>query len=227
MKTREKNIVLVLCAAITVSIYFILTQPLVQKNFEYKNEISKLRLALDKPKTTKKGLDKLVKETSELKTFIELLKSQVPNTEKRGFLIRDLEALAKENNIELISFLPKEAISVTVGGQEITEKLKRHLQRKKTAVIRGKVLKTVINIDSIGAFEDYKKLFRDIITYYRAIEIADVTVSKSGAKDIGVDKRFAQKARGDDLLEQYKDQTLSVSFTLYAYTSLENDNTAT
>lgn len=222
LKEREKNILAILSLALTVALFFIVVKPQIDKKSENLEEIKKLQAALKKPKVKKEDIDALLKEINALKTSISTLKAQVPKTEKRGFLIRDLEELAKSNKIELISFMPKEAIAVTLGGQEINEKMKRHLKRKKRTTVKGKVLKTVINIDSSGLFKDYKKLFSDIIRYYRAVEVADVVISRAGVKAQGVDKRFAQKSRGDDLLTQFKDQNLNVSFTLYAYTSLES-----
>ena len=161
LQEREKNILAVTTAAVIVALYFFVTAPVIERNTSYKNEIIELEKTLQEPQVEVKDLQKKQKEINTLKKQINSIKLQIPKTEKRGFLIRDLESLTKLNNIEIVSFLPKEAISVTLGGQEITPKLKRYLERKKKALVQGKVLKTSINIDSSGEFESYKKLFEE------------------------------------------------------------------
>ena len=85
-------------------------------------------------------------------------------------------------------------------------------------------MKTAIDIDSTGSFADYKKLFGDIIAYHRAVEVANLVISKSSTAAAGVDKRFARKARGKGLVDQFEDETLNVSFTFYAYTLINPDS---
>lgn len=224
LQDREKNILALVFVALVVCLYLFLTSPLIEKNGEIKTEIKEIEKALEAPKVKAKDLEKMQKEINAIKYQINRLKLQIPKTEKRGFLIRDLESITKLNNIEIISFIPKEAISVTLGGQEITSKLKRYLKRKKKASVKGKVLKTAINIDSTGDFQDYKKLFEDVMTYYRAVEVADITISKAGTGDRGVDKRFGQKRkRVENILDQFANNTLNVSFTLFAYTLIPDE----
>ena len=88
----------------------------------------------------------------------------------------------------------------------------------------AKVWKTVINIEANGKFSSLNKFFADVITYYRAVEVTDLIMTRAGSSaERGEDKRFAQKRRNDDPLEDAKNTNLSVSFTLLAYTSLAQD----
>lgn len=223
LQEREKNLISGLYILGIIALFFFVAQPAINKNSAIKQEKTDLQAMLDAPKVKKSEIDSLQKTIKGLDTDIKSLKYQIPNTEKRGFLIRDLESLTQANNIEIISFTPKEAISVTLGGKEITAKLKRFLKRKKKNPIKAKVLKTVINIDSTGSFEDYKKLFGDIIKYHRAVEVADIVVSKAGAAAVkGTDRRFSRGRTGEGILEQMKNNLLNVSFSLFAYTSIED-----
>jgi len=159
-----------------------------------------------------------------LRKEIETLKYQIPKNEQRGFLIRDLENLAHENNIDLKSFIPKDAVAVAMGGQEISKRIQYQMRKKNKSVPTGKVLKTIIQIDSSGEFEDYRNFFEDILTYYRAVEISDITISKAADPNaaggvVGVDTRFS-KGRGASMQESLDNTTLNVSFTLNAFTAL-------
>ncbi len=223
LQEREKNLLAIIFAIVVLALFWFVAKPTVDKNKAIKKEIIELQEMLDAPQVSKEDLDKLQSEIKSIEYGINALKVQIPKTEKRGFLIRDLESLTQLNSVEIISFVPKEAISVTLGGKEITDKLKRFLRKKKKAAVKAKVLKTVINIDSNGQFEQYNKLFADIMKYHRAVEIGDISVSKSGAAaSLGVDKRFAKSRTESGILEQMKNNDLNVSFSLFAFTSIED-----
>lgn len=228
LKEREKNILAVISVAAVVLMYFYWTKGTIDRNGQILVEIKAIRKELGSPKVNHSDLEDLKKDIDTLNDEIRSLKFQIPETEKRDFLIRDLEALARKNGIELISFLPKEAIAVTLGGQEINEKLKKYLLKRKRTSVKGKVLRTVINIDSTGVFESYRKFFQDLILYYRAVDVADIVMSRANvAAKSGTDKRFGRGGRGKNTLESYQDTTLNVSFTLYAYTAIHEDGSDT
>lgn len=223
LREREKNILAILSVVAVALTYFYWTKPSMENNANTKKHIAKIQRELRSPKVKEEDIEKLHKEIEKVERSIKVLKYQIPKSEQRGFLIRDIETLAGKNEIELLNFLPKEAIAVTLGGQEITEKMKKFLKKRRKSVAGGKVLKTVIEIDSTGTFESYKKFFGDIITYYRAVEVADLNVTRGSAvAKIGADKRFSRKKRGKDAIADLEDTTLNVSFTLYAYTSIED-----
>lgn len=228
LQEREKNILAGLSVALIVFVFFFVTKPSIDKHSTLKNTIISLEKEIKSPKATREDIEQFKKEIETLTKDIETLKYQIPNTEKRGFLIRDLENLARKNGIEVLSFVPQEAIAVSLSGQEISNKVKRYLKRKKRSQVKGKVMKTIINIESNGSFTQYKKFFKDIITYYRAVEVSNIEIAKgSGGKKRGVDKRFARKTKGLDALTEYEDPTLSVSFDLYAYTNMDDSKVVT
>lgn len=222
LKEREKNILAVLSVVAIGITYFYWTKPIIEQNSSTIKSIRQIKRELKEPKILQEDIDKLNKELETIQQTIKNLKYQIPKTEKRGFLIKDIEALAKKNGIELANFIPKEAIAVTLGGQEITEKMKKFLKRRKKTISGAKVLKTVIEIDSNGTFESYKKFFSDVITYYRAVEVSDLIITRGNVSaKIGTDKRFSRKKRGDDEFASFEDTNLNVSFVLLAYTSIE------
>ena len=51
---------------------------------------------------------------------------------------------------------------------------------KKGKNLEPKVLKTVIEIESLGDFIDYQKFFADVITYYRAVEVTELLIARAG-----------------------------------------------
>ena len=62
--------------------------------------------------------------------------------------------------------------------------------------------------------------FQDIITYYRAVEVSDLTLTRAGASARqSVDKRFGG-GRREDPVKAARNMTLNISFTLLAYTSI-------
>ena len=112
-------------------------------------------------------------------------------------------------------------------GLEINRKLKnrysktRKQQRNKNLFI-PKVLKTTINIDSKGKFEDYLVFFEKLNKYYRAVEVSDLVISKGSDKtELGQDPRFAVKRKRGQTVKEKKSPILNVAFTLQAYTSLQ------
>lgn len=219
---REKNILAGVAVLVILCLYFYWSKPIVDKHAENHKTIISLKQELKRPEKTQEDLELLEKQILELGDDISGLKYQLPKSERRGFLIRDLESLARENDIELLNFMPKEAIPVSSTGKEITRSLRKKLiKNQQLDAAKGKVLKTIINIDSKGKFKDYNKFFRDINTYYRAVEVADVTMSRVGASASGkVDKRFGGGRRKKDSLQQRLSQQLNVAFTLYAYTDI-------
>lgn len=224
IQEREKNILAILSVIIVLLVYWYVFRPSGQKYHQLKNDIKQLQTELREPSVTKDMLEEIQEKVDTLRKEIRVLNEQLPLTEKRGFLIKDLEDLAKENNIEIMSFIPKEAVPVTMAGKEITPKIKKYRKRSEALEeMHAKVLKTVINIDSKGKFKDYTNFFADIITYYRAVELSDLIITRAGvANKIGQDKRFARSRSSKDPLEDAKNMDLNVSFTLYAYTSLPN-----
>lgn len=225
LQEREKNIIAALCVIVVICTYFFLLQPAQNKHKELKTKISNFQKELRNPKVNDEILLALEEEVNKLKEDIASVKAQIPETEKRGFLIRDIESLARQNNIEIVSFLPKAAVPVTMTGREITARDKKRRRRsgaQNLEEMHAKVLKTVINIDSSGRFEDYSRFFRDILTYYRAVEVSDLIIAKGvTASGGGEDKRFSKK-RDKDPLATAKNTSLNVNFTLLAYTAIPN-----
>jgi transcriptional regulator with PAS, ATPase and Fis domain len=222
LQEREKNILAVLSILAVVAIYWFLLKPAQTENHQIKADITRYQQELDEPSVTPEKLAKLEEIVGLLNKEIASLQAQIPEHQERGFLIRDLEQLAKKNSIELISFLPKEAIPVTMSGKEITprSRMARRNQNQSLEEMHAKVLKTVITIDSKGKFENYNKFFADVLTYYKAVEVSDLIIAKgASAAGIGEDKRFSQN-RSKDPLADARNTQLSVSFTLLAYTGI-------
>lgn len=225
IQEREKNILAILSVIAVLAIYWYIFKPSGQKYHTLKSNITNLQAELRDPSITEDSLKEIKELVEDLNKEIILLNKQLPPTEERGFLIKDLEELAKENKIGLISFVPKDAIPVTISGKEINPRINK-LKRKSDELesLRGKVLKTTINIESTGKFNDYAKFFGDIITYYRAVEVSDIIITRAGVSArMGEDKRFSRSRSSKDPLEDAKNMDLNVNFTLLAYTSLPND----
>jgi Tfp pilus assembly protein PilO len=226
LKEREKNILAGLTVLLVVFLFFIWVKPNFEKQSELHAEITNLKNLIKNPEIQEGDIEALKSHISTLKKEITDLKYQIPKSEQRGFLIRDLEDLAKKNEIELINFLPKEAVPVTINGLEITDKIKRKVSKDlSTNLSRGEVLRTSINIDSKGKFENYLNFFADIITYYRAVELADIIMSRSEiSSSKSSDKRFSGTRKKKLDFDEEKNVLLNVAFTLQAYTSLESDD---
>lgn len=222
LQEREKNILAGLCVLVIFLLFFMLYQPSSEKNASLRNEVQSLKSELAKPIVTKDSVMELSEKVEQIKAEINELNQQLPLTEKRGFLIKDIEELAKENKIEISSFIPKEAIPITMSGKEIDQRSSRY--RKKTQAFeqrKAKVLKTVINIDASGKFSDIMSFFQDIITYYRAVEVSDLILTRAGTNaKSSVDKRFGGSRTREDPLQAARNMTLNVSFTLLAFTSI-------
>ncbi len=221
LQEREKTILAILSVIAVICIYWFLLKPSQAENHQIKTDITRLQRELREPDVTPEKLQKLEETVELLNKEIVSLQAQIPEHQERGFLIRDLEQLAKKNNIELISFLPKEAIPVTMSGKEITPRSRTARRNKNQSLeeMHAKVLKTVITIDSKGRFEDYNKFFADVLMYYRAVEVSDLIIAKGAASGLGEDKRFSQN-RSKDPLADARNTQLSVSFTLFAYTGI-------
>ena len=222
IQEREKNILAILSIFAVLLVFWYVFKPSGEKYKLLKSDIQKLQAELREPSVTDESLKEMREKVESLTADISRLNQQLPLTEKRGFLIKDLEDLAKENSIEIASFVPKEAIPVTMAGKEISPKMKKYRKKSRTLEdMHAKVLKTVISIDSSGKFKDYTNFFADIITYYRAVEVSDLIITRAGTSaKVGQDKRFARSRSGKDPLADAKNMDLNVSFTLYAYTSL-------
>lgn len=224
IQEREKNILAILSVIAVLMVFWYVFKPSGEKYHRLRSDIQRLQAELRKPSVTDDDLVEMKDKVESLNKDIATLNRQLPLTEKRGFLIKDLEDLAKENSIEIISFVPKEAIPVTITGKEISPKMKKYRKRSQALEeMHAKVLKTVISIDSKGKFKDYSNFFADIITYYRAVEVSDLIITRAGVSSkMGQDKRFARSRGSKDPLEDAKNMDLNVGFTLYAYTSLPN-----
>jgi hypothetical protein len=122
--------------------------------------------------------------------------------------------------------MPKDATAITIAGKEIMPNKKTYSRKKHQQLEEqhAMVLKTIISIDSRGKFANYSKFFSDIITYYRAVEVSNLTITRSGvAGQMSVDKRFAGARKQASPLEEAQNMDLSVSFTLLAYTSIPDE----
>jgi Tfp pilus assembly protein PilO len=225
IQEREKNILAILSVIAALAIYWYVFKPSGEKYHTLKANIANLQAELRDPSVTEHALKEIKEIVEDLSKEISILNKQLPPTEERGFLIKDLEELAKENKIGIVSFVPKDAVPVTMSGKEINPRGTK-LRRKSDELesLRGKVLKTTITIESSGKFNDYSKFFGDIITYYRAVEVSDVIITRAGVSArMGEDKRFSRSRASKDPLEDAKNMDLNVNFTLLAYTSLPND----
>jgi Tfp pilus assembly protein PilO len=225
LQEREKNIIAGLFVVIVFVLFFVVYKPSVEKNDNFKNQVNSLKSELAKPIVTRDSVKELQEKVQAIKDEITELNQQLPLTEERGFLIKDLEDLAKENHIEISSFIPKEAIPISMSGKEIDPRASRY--QKKTQALeqrQARVLKTIISIDASGSFNDIMGFFEDIITYYRAVEVSDLVITRAGAAGASksADKRFGggSKTR-EDPVQAARNMNLNISFTLLAFTSIE------
>jgi len=227
IQEREKNILAILSIAIVMVVFLYILKPSLDESTKLNADILALEEQLKEPKVTREKLQETKDNIDTILRDISALKDQLPLSEKRGFLVRDLELLAKENNIEIISFMPKDALAITIAGKEIMP-AKNTRAKKKTVQLEEQhamVLKTIINIESRGKFASYNKFFSDIITYYRAVEVSNLTITRSGiAAQMGADKRFTGAKRQSSPLDEAQNTDLNVSFTLLAYTSIPEPN---
>lgn len=210
-------------AAVALALFFLWTKPSFENYLHKNEEIKEFRKILSEPKATKKELLSLKDEINSLKNEINSLKEQIPSSDERGFLIKDLEELAVKHGINLANFLPKNAVPVNYDGFEINDKLKSKARGKSTinpSFFEPKVMKTSISLDSKGEFEKYLSFFSELNQYYKAVEVSDLTIGKSGEKGaMGEDPRFAVKrARANN--KEKKSPLLNVAFTLQSYTSV-------
>jgi Tfp pilus assembly protein PilO len=227
IQEREKNILAILSVAIAVVVFLYVLKPSLDESNKLNTEIQALQDQLREPQVTREKLQETRDNLDSIIKDIDTLKDQLPLSEKRGFLVRDLELLAKENNIEIISFMPKDALAITIAGKEIMPNKKSYSKRKTLQLEEqhAMVLKTIINIESRGKFASYNKFFSDIITYYRAVEVSNLTITRSGvAAQMGADKRFSGAKRSSSPLDEAQNTDLNVSFTLLAYTSIPEPN---
>ena len=183
LQEREKNILAILCLAVVVSLFLFVYQPSSKQNGDLKKQVKSLKSELARPIVTKDSVKELQEQVEELQAEIRDLNLQLPETEKRGFLIKDIEELAKENKIEISSFIPKEAIPITMSGKEIDPRASKYKKRTRALEQRkARVLKTIISIDASGRFDNIMSFFQDIITYYRAVEVSDLVLTRAGAR---------------------------------------------
>ena len=212
---------------LTILIFLLWTKPSLETYINQSREIKQFRSLLGDPKADKRELKEYNEVMKTLEAEILKLNEQIPKSENRGFLIRDLENLAKDQNIDLLNFMPKEAVPVNFQGLEIDRRLKNRYAKNRKSLLNeklfeAKVLKTTISIDSKGKFEDYLEFFQKLNQYYRAVEVSDLVISRDGEKsELGQDPRFAIKRKRGKTMKQKKSPILSVAFTLQAYTSLE------
>ncbi len=226
LQEKDKTILAAGSVLIVLAAAYFWTWPVLEHQNLLIKEIHDLKSEMRNPKYNEGDLDAMNHQIEELVNEISSLKAQIPSSARRGILIRDLETLARNNMIEIKSFTPKDAIAIAMGGQEINKRIKNQMRKKNQNLPKGKVLKTVINIDSSGKFQDYRNFFEGIISYYKAVDISDINMTKasdkSGAKGGGEDARFA-KGRGASIMDSIQDDTLNVTFTLNAYTTIPND----
>ncbi len=226
LQEKDKTILAIGSVLIVLAAGYFWTWPVINEQNTLIKEIHDLKSEMRNPKYKEEDIDALNHQIEELVNEISSLKAQIPSTARRGILIRDLETLARNNMIEIKSFTPKDAIAIAMGGQEINKRIKNQMRKKNQNLPKGKVLKTVINIDSSGKFQDYRNFFEGIISYYKAVDISDINMTKASDKAGGaggaVDARFA-KGRGASIMDSIQDDTLNVTFTLNAYTTIPND----
>lgn len=213
---------------LTALIFLLWTKPSLETYINQSREIKQFRALLGDPQADKREIHKYGEMIKVLKSEIHKLNEQIPKSENRGFLIRDLENLAKDQNIDLLNFMPKEAVPVNFQGLEIDRRLKNRYSKNRKQLLNesffeAKVLKTTISIDSKGKFEDYLAFFQKLNKYYRAVEVSDLVISRDGEKtELGDDPRFAVKRKRGKTMQEKKSPMLNVAFTLQAYTSLES-----
>ncbi len=224
LQEKEKTILAAASALVVVATAYFWTLPVLNEQNKFIKDIHDLKAEMRNPKYREEDIEVLTKELENLNNEIGSLKAQIPSSARRGILIRDLETLARNNMIEIKSFVPREAVAIAMGGQEINKRIKTQMRKKNQIAPKGKVLKTAINIDSSGKFQDYRNFFEGIITYYKAVDISDINITRVGDKAAGAvqDARFS-KGRGASIMDSIQDDTLSVTFTLNAYTSIPND----
>ncbi len=226
LQEKEKTILAITSVAIVIAAGYFWTMPVLDQQNKLIKEIKDLKTEMRNPRYSEEDIDALNIVLSDLNNEIDSLKAQIPNAARRGILIRDLETLARNNMIEIKSFIPKDAVAIALGGQEINKRIKTQIRKKNQSVPKGKVLKTAITIDSSGKYQDYRNFFEGIISYYKAVDISDINISKVGDKGAnskgGEDARFS-KGRGASIMDSIQDDTLNVSFTLNAYTTIPNN----
>jgi Tfp pilus assembly protein PilO len=214
--------------ALALATFFLWTKPSFENYLTKNEEIKKFREVLSEPKATKQELAKLKAELKSIVDEIVILEDQIPMSEERGFLVKDLEDLALKHEIDLINFLPKNAVPVNYDGFEIDKRLKSKARGKtliNDSFFEPKVLKTSISIDSKGAFEKYLAFFSELNQYYRAVEVSDLVISRSSEKaGMGQDPRFSVKRSRSTSLKEKKSPLLNVAFTLQSYTSVSADD---
>jgi len=227
LQEREKNILAIISVIAVIVLFWFILKPLLGESSRLGTEIKRLENEIEDPRITKKKIKIANDRIIDLQKDIAALLLQLPETEKRGFLLRDIEDLATENHIEIMSFIPKEAIPVTMSGKEIDQRMKKYKRAAHQALEEqhAKVLRTVINIEAKGKYADLNKFLDGVMTYYRAVEITDITITRSGiAASMGVDKRFSKKGRSKDLVEEASNTDLNINFTLVAYTALQQES---
>jgi Tfp pilus assembly protein PilO len=226
-KKRENQITILSILLLVIVSLFWFKPVLSGRNFK-KNEIERYQAVLKSKKISKKDILELQQQISTLKLEKDELRNQLPSTEKRGILIKDLEALAKKHNINLETFLPKETTKINFVGEEIDQrKMRSNLYRRDARYTQPKALKTSIEIDSNGNYFDYKSFFADIMSYYRAVEVTNLTMNRGAGSStnttIKADKRFVVKNKRGKSLAEEASQSLNVDFTLIAYTSIPDE----
>ena len=213
---------------LALALFFLWAKPSFDNYLTKSAEIKKFRDVLSEPQATKKELMKIRAELKAATEEIKSLSEQIPMAEERGFLVKDLEDLAFKHEIDLISFLPKNAVPVNYDGFEIDKRLKSKAKDKSlinSSFFEPKVLKTSISIDSKGEFEKYLAFFSELNQYYRAVEVSDLVISRSGEKAaLGEDPRFAVKRSRNTKTKDKKSALLSVSFTLQSYTAISPED---
>jgi len=226
LQDREKKILAIASVILVITVFWFIFRPAFEKHAELKTTVSTLEDQINNSKITPKSLGELKDKLGLLDDEITALLQQLPTTEKRGFLIRDIENLARASNIEINSFVPKDAVPVTMSGKEIKAQMTRaRAQRMQLEEQHAKVLKTVSNIDAAGKFDRLTKFLTDIITYYRAVEVTDISITRAGiAQRSNVDKRFGGGGGIKDPLAEAKNTNLNVTFTLIAYTAINQES---
>lgn len=224
LQEREKRLLALASIILVLAIFWFVYRPNYEHFQELKNNVNLCKIQLKNSKIDDQSIQDKENELENINKEISELLKQIPKTEKRGFLIRDIQNLAQSSGVLISGFVPKDPIPVTIGGKEILPQMQKlKSKRKQLDIQHARVLKTLINIDASGKFENLTKFLANLITYYRAVELSDISISRTGVAS--VDKRFGTGSNNQNPIAQAKNTDLNINLTLVAYTSLpESDN---
>ena len=90
IQEREKNILAILSVAIAVVVFLYVLKPSLDESNKLNTEIQALQDQLREPQVTREKLQETRDNLDSIIKDIDTLKNQLPLSEKRGFLVRDL-----------------------------------------------------------------------------------------------------------------------------------------